>query len=172
MKTSRAVIRTAVKSDAKEVIDYLNTISGESDFLTFGIGEVKESIEQEEEFIENTSKKDNALFILAEVDGKIVGGLNFSGGFRPRTAHIGEFGVSVLRDYWGNGIGEQLIEYLIDWCQKNGLIRKINLRVRNDNTRGIKLYKKFGFREEGLITKDYLINGTFYDSILMGLSID
>jgi len=172
VNNEKVIIRKANKSDAKSLIEYLNIIGGESDFLTFGIGQIGISVEQEEEFITNTINKKNALFIVARVDGKIVGNLNFSGGLRQRNAHVGEFGVSVLKEYWGNGIGEELIKYLIDWSKNSGIIRKINLRVRTDNTRGIYLYKKLGFLEEGIIKRDFLINGEFYDSLIMGLLID
>ena len=168
----RLIIRKANKSDAKALIDYLSIIGGESDFLTFGLGEFGRSVEQEEEFIENILMKNNALFIIAEVNGKVVGNLNFSGGPRQRTAHIGEFGVSVLKEYWGNGIGEELIKYLIDWSKNSAIIRKINLKVRTDNARGIQLYKKLGFLEEGILKRDFLINSKFYDSVLMGLLIN
>lgn len=166
------IIRKGIKSDAKSLIEYLNLIGGESDFLTFGAGEYQKTIEQIEEFIESTSKKDNALFIVAEVNGKVIGNLNFSAGLSPRTTHVGEFGVSVLKKYWGNGIGEELIKYLIEWSKKSGIIRKINLRVRTDNKRGTNLYKKLGFSQEGILTRDFFINGKFYNSISMGLMID
>lgn len=168
----RLIIRKASKSDAKALIDYLSIIGGESDFLTFGLGEFGRTVEQEEEFIENILTKSNALFIIAEANGKVVGNLNFSGGPRQRTAHIGEFGVSVLKEYWGNGIGEELIKYLIDWSKNSAIIRKINLKVRTDNARGIQLYKKLGFLEEGILKRDFLINSKFYDSVLMGLLIN
>jgi RimJ/RimL family protein N-acetyltransferase len=172
IKDKKVIIRRANKLDSKALIDYLNIIGGESDFLTFGKGEFGGSVYEEEIFIENTLKKENALFIVAEIQGKIVGNLNFSGGMRERTAHVGEFGVSVLKEYWENGIGEELIKYLINWSKDSGIIRKINLRVRTDNTPGIKLYKKLGFLEEGIVKRDFLINGKFYDSLLMGLLID
>ncbi len=168
----KIIIRKINKSDAKELVDYLNIIGGESDYLTFGEGEFGKTIEQEEAYIENVLKEKNALALIAVVDGKIVGNLNFTGGPRKRTAHIGEFGVSVLKAYWGIGIGEALISYLIDWSRDSSIIRKINLRVRTDNTRGIKLYKKLGFLEEGIIKRDLLINDVFYDSLEMGLLID
>lgn len=171
-KTLNVTIRRAVKSDAKALIDYLNIIGGESDFLTFGKGQFGGSIEQEEDFIKNVLTKENALFIIAEVDGKLIGNLNFSGSLRQRNAHVGEFGVSVLKEYWGNGIGEKLINYLIDWTKTSGIIRKINLRVRSDNLRGIRLYKKLGFVEEGIVKRDFLVNDKFYDSLIMGLLID
>jgi RimJ/RimL family protein N-acetyltransferase len=166
------IFRKANKSDAKELIEYFNVIGGESDFLTFGIGQFGRSVEQEEEFIENVLIKENALFIIAEVNGKVVGNLNFSGGLRKRTAHVGEFGVSVLKEYGGKGIGEELIKYLINWSKNSGIIRKINLKVRIDNTRGINLYRKLGFLEEGIVKRDFLINDQFYDCLLMGLLID
>lgn len=172
VKDEKVIISKANKSDAKSLIEYLNVIGGESDFLTFGAGQFGRSVEQEEDFIENALKKGNALFIIAEINGKVVGNLNFSGGPRKRTAHVGEFGVSILKEYWGNGIGEELIKYLISWSESSGIIRKINLRVRTDNTRGINLYKKLGFLEEGIVKRDFLINGEFYDSLLMGLLID
>lgn len=165
-------IRKAEISDAAALIEYLNIIGGESDFLTFGPGEFGRSVEAEAEFIENALKKKNALFLVAEAGGRIAGNLNFSGGPRERNAHTGEFGVSVLKEYWGKGIGEELVRHLISWSQSSGVIRKINLRVRTDNTRGISLYKKLGFAEEGIVRRDFLIGGDFYDSMLMGLLID
>ncbi len=168
----KITIRESLKSDARAVIEYLHIIGGESDFLTFGAGEFEMSVEEEKVYIENTNKRQNAISVVAEINGRIVGNLNFSGGPRQRTAHVGEFGVSVLMEYWGNGIGEEMIKYLISWSKNSGIIRKINLRTRADNTRGINLYKKLGFTEEGLLARDFYINGEFYDSLAMGMLID
>jgi len=166
------IIRNAVESDAEDLIDYMDAISEESNFLTFGPGEFGANVQQEKSFIANLSTKKNTLFIVAEMDGKIIGNLSFSGGPRPRIAHVGEFGISVLKEYWGYGVGEELLQYLINWSKNSGIIRKINLKVRTDNTRGIHLYSKMGFLEEGLLKRDLMINGDFFDSLLMGLSID
>lgn len=167
-----ASIRNASKSDAKEMLIYIDRISKESDNLTFGEGEFGITLDQEENFIESISMKNNALFIVAEMEGKIIGNLSFAGGVRPRTAHTGEFGVSVLKEYWGLGVGTELITYLIQWCKQTGIVRKVNLKVRSDNYSAIHVYKKLGFNEEGVITRDLLIGSEFYDSILMGLNIE
>jgi len=98
--------------------------------------------------------------------------LNYSGGRRSRIEHTGEFGVTVKKDYWGLGIGRLIIESMIDWAKGTGIIRKINLRVRSDNERGIKLYASLGFKQEGLITRDMCVDGEFYDSVAMGLELD
>lgn len=140
-------IRKTKSSDAKQLLKYIDSISGESDFLTFGPGEFIMSVEQEENFLDYASNQNNALNIVAEIDGNIIGSLQFSAGTRPRTAHAGEFSVSVLKKYWGNGIGTELVKYLIEWCKQTKIIRKINIIVRNDNFSAIHIYKKLGFSD-------------------------
>lgn len=70
------------------------------------------------------------------------------------------------------GLGIEIMDYLIDWAKSNGLTKKINLLVREDNIRGIKLYEKFEFEKEGLLKKDICVNGIYYNTIAMGLYID
>ncbi|MBZ9687394.1 GNAT family N-acetyltransferase [Clostridium estertheticum] len=166
------VIREAKVSDANKILEYVNTISSESDFLTFGQGEFIKSVEQEEKHLDNTLRQNNAIYIIAEIDKKVVGSLNFSAGSRPRIVHTGEFGVSVLKEYWGNRIGTELIKYLIEWSKQSGVIRKINLIVRDDNFSAIHVYKKLGFTQEGIISRNLQINDRFYDALYMGYKID
>ncbi len=143
VRGKEAVIRRAVKSDAQALLDYLDMIGGESDFLTFGAEGLGITLEEEENFIESNMKRDNGLFIVVELGGRIVGNLSFAGGMKPRTRHTGEFGVSVLKEFWGQGIGKELITYLIDWAKDTGIVTKINLKVRTDNIRGIGLWGQF-----------------------------
>ena len=166
------IIREAKKEDSLEYINYLNQIAVETDFLTFGVGELVTSQIEQESMIENCAKLDNQLMILALVDGKLVGGLNFRSNERPRIRHTGEFGISVLKDLWGLGIGTHLISYMIEWAKVSKIIRKINLGVRSDNRRAIKLYTGLGFVEAGVISREFLIGNQFYDAMYMGMEID
>ena len=166
------IIRRAIRGDAPNLIDYMGKIGGESDFLTFGEGELDITVKKEEAIIESFIGVDNKLFIVAEMDNKIVGNLTYVGGHRSRTKHTGEFGVSLLKDYWGLGIGKELMEYMIDWAIKGKVVKKINLRVREDNERAIRLYTKLGFKKEGVISKEFYVNGKYYSSIFMGLEIE
>jgi RimJ/RimL family protein N-acetyltransferase len=109
--------------------------------------------------------------LLAFVEEKLVGTLSFQGGARPRTRHTGEFGTSVLREYWGAGIASALIDSLLEWSKQGGIIRKINLRVRSDNLRAINLYRRKGFSIEGTLTKQMLVGGRYYDNLWMGLEL-
>lgn len=165
------IIRKATKEDANSLISYIQSIAGESDFLTFGEGEFNLTIEQEEGFIEECLKSENMLCIIATMNDKIVGNLSFRVGQKPRIKHTGELGVSVLKDYWGLGIGKYLMLYLIKWAKESNIVTKINLRVREDNEKAIKLYKNLGFKEEGNISRDIKVNGIYYNCIMMGIEI-
>ena len=166
------VIRKAVREDASNIIDYTKTVFGETTYLTRTPEEFLITVEEEEKFIEETNKKNNCIFLVAEVDNEIVGTLTFSASSSHRTRHIGEFGMSVKKAYWGLGIGSNLLAYLIDWARETGVIRKINLKVREDNVRARTLYEKFGFKTEGIITRYFYIEGKFYNVIEMGLEVN
>ena len=64
-----------------------------------------------------------------------------------------------------------MIEIMIDWAGQSGMT-KINLKVRPDNERAIRLYESFGFVREGVISREYRIENRYHDNICMGLEID
>jgi len=150
----------------------LEKIPYDSEFLTFGPGELTRSVDEEEKMIIESSKAQNKVTLVVEVENMIVGCLNFRGGTRPRNEHAGEFGVSVLKKYWGQGIGSAMIEEMIEWAKVSTVIRKINLLVRSDNSRAVHIYEKLGFMREGVISRGVFISGQFYDYIHMGYLIN
>jgi RimJ/RimL family protein N-acetyltransferase len=164
-------IRKATAEDAVKMAQYKTTIAAESDFLTFGENEIEITAQKERQSIESINSRPNSMIAVALLDEEIVGSIVLRGGERIRVKHVGEIGVSVRKPYWGLGIGKFLLEYLIEWAEGTGIIRKINLKVRTDNENAIKLYEKYGFKKEGTITRDFLINEKFYDSFSMGLLI-
>lgn len=166
------ILREAVKEDAGSMIEYLGRIAGESDFLTFGPGELVPTLEQETAVIEGMRNVANKVMIVAVVGNRIIGSMSFAGGTRSRVQHTGELGISLAKDYWGMGIGTSMMSYLIEWAKASKVVRKLNLQVRSDNARAITLYKKLGFFEEGTNTRGFYINGKFFDFIQMGLHID
>ena len=99
-------------------------------------------------------------------NSKIVGQLSFRVAFpeHPWVKHIGEFGMTVLKDYWGQGIGSTLLQKMEDFAKSVGVVR-IEARVRSLNERGLGLYKKRGYQIEGERKKAALINGNFEDEL-------
>lgn len=166
------MLRPAEPDDAEQLLVYVNQIAGESENITFGPGEFTMSVEEERAFLLINAQSPNSLYLIAEIAGEIAGTLTFSAGKRPRIQHAGEFGTSVLRKYWNSGIGSCMLAYLINWAKQNGTIRKINLRVRVDNLPAIHLYEKYGFVQEGRLSREFYLHGQFVDVFMMGLQLD
>lgn len=165
------MIRRAEVSDAEAMLVYLDQISRESDFLTFGPGELSTTLEEERHYLEHLQMRNNAIMLMAFMDGELVGNIHFNGGGRPRIQHSGEFGISVLEKAGGMGIGAELLKALLVWAKATGIIRKINLQVRTDNDHAISLYEKHGFISEGTLTKALCVGGVYYNNYMMGLEI-
>ncbi len=171
-KDGRALlIREAAVADAAVILEHVEQISGESDFLTVGPGEFELTVEQEEEFLRDSQRSDNKLYIIALVDDVLVGALSFSAGNRSRVRHSGELAMSVRKSHWGIGLGSRLLDALIGWAKDGHIVKKINLRVRTDNQRAIQLYEGKGFVTQGLITKAIYVDDQYYDVYWMGLEL-
>jgi RimJ/RimL family protein N-acetyltransferase len=168
----RVRIRRAEPDDASAILAYLGRVGGESINLTFGTEGPGLSEEEEREYLTRVAAADNSLAIVALAGDEIVGGLTFDGGRRARLRHAGEFGISVLQSYAGQGLGKALVEYMLAWAERSGVVRKINLKVRVDNLPAIRLYERMGWVPEGRTTRDTLIDGEFNDCLLMGREVD
>jgi len=162
-------IRKARKEDAAELIQYLNIVGGESDNLLFGANEFHMTIEQEEKYIEGLSNSSTSVLLVGTIEGKFVCVGNISAPMKGRIAHQCNLAMSVLKKFWGLGVGTHLISALIDFAKRAEKLEIIHLQVKSDNERAIALYKKMGFREIGMYPKYTKINDQYFDDILMNL---
>ena len=81
--------------------------------------------------------------LIALNDAKVVGFVSY-GDFRDSATIAGEiFALYVLKDYYGKGVGRQLIQAALDGYQE------ILLWVLEDNKRAIAFYEKMGFVFDG-----------------------
>ena len=81
--------------------------------------------------------------------------------------HRAVMGISVLKDYWGCGLGSFLMQLAVDQAKANGF-EQLELDVYSDNARAIHLYDKFGFERCGTTPHAFkLKDGTYRDEIMM-----
>ena len=165
------ILRKANGNDAEKMIEYLNTVGGESDNLLFGKNEFHFSIEQEKEYLNNLNNDKDALMIIGIINNEIVSVGQITKLGRKRIAHNSEVAISVKKDYWSIGIGSEVMSELIEFARNND-IRNIELGVKASNSKAIKLYKKFGFEKVGCHKNYFNVNGVFDDEILMDLSLN
>ncbi|GGA30334.1 GNAT family N-acetyltransferase [Psychrobacillus lasiicapitis] len=162
------IIRPAMKKDAKELSEIRVQIDGETENLDREKGEAYIDTLSFEGLINADTEERNNLFLVAVMNDKIVGFSRCEGNLLKRFAHKVEFGVCVLKDYWGYGIGTNLLKESIGWADSNK-ITKITLQVIETNVKAVNLYKKFGFKIEGILEQDKILSdGKYYNTIVMG----
>ncbi|MEZ4319983.1 MAG: GNAT family N-acetyltransferase [Myxococcota bacterium] len=165
------VLRTAVPDDAEALLEHADAIARETVYTSYGPGEMGMTLDEERAFIERYARESGELFLVAEVDGEIVGSLTFAAGRRSRTCHGGEFGMAVRRAWWRRGIGAILLDALLAWGRAHPVVTRITLRVRCDNTPAMLLYATRGFEAEGRLVGDFVLEGVEYDHFAMAIRV-
>ena len=165
-------IEKARSSDAASILEYLKQVGSETDNLTFGAEGLPLSVEDEEKFIASYENSDRNVMYLAKSGGRIVGDVSFTSSPRERLRHRGELAISVIKEAWGKGIGNALMLKIIDFAKDTAGVDIIQLEVRSDNERAIKLYEKHGFKKIGMFHGFLKINGELVDFDLMNLYFD
>ena len=108
---------------------------------------------------------DNGLIIVAEVEGRVVGhGRTFT--TAGTCAHVADLGMALIAEFRDQGIGSQMVAYMLDWARQTGL-RKVTLGVFASNERAIHVYQKFGFTVEGVLAQQHRIVEQYVDEIML-----
>lgn len=159
-------IRNGTASDGSALLENFNITHAETDYLLSYPDENQSDSEQESRFLERKEESPNEIELIALVDGKIVAnaGIDAIGKYQ-KVAHRADFGISVLKEYWGLGIGHALLEVCIQ-CAKDAGYTQLELEVVADNARAISLYKKAGFVAYGRNPKGFRSRTAGYQEVI------
>ncbi|MBP1772140.1 MAG: putative acetyltransferase [Holophagaceae bacterium] len=113
----------------------------------------------------------DAAQVVALDEGRVVGWCDIFPRWAPAVRHCGILGMGVLPAYRGRGIGRQLLAACIAKAFSQGITR-IELEVRADNQRAIRLYERMGFVQEGRLRQAFRLDGASFDALLMSLLLD
>jgi GNAT superfamily N-acetyltransferase len=102
--------------------------------------------ERTERLRKNLSELAGAFsYYYAAVDGKMIGRLIIGESRDDDKPDAGEIGaIYLLREYWGMGLGRQLMQFAIDTLQDMGY-HEIILWALEENARALRFYEKAGF---------------------------
>ena len=167
------LIREAEPKDAAELVTFLNCVSLETDFTSLDGDGILSTSEEMEIFLDKQASSDNQITLLAFLNDKIAGIVNITADQRKRVRHIGDLFIVIGKRYWNNGLGNLLLEEVIEWAQASGILRRLQLTVQTRNQAAVHLYQKHGFIIEGSQERGaYIEEGKFIDVYLMGKLID
>ncbi|BBF44623.1 acetyltransferase [Lachnospiraceae bacterium KM106-2] len=163
------ILRSPEERDAQNMISYMRLTSGETHFMVRYPEEVRLSVEKEKELISNTFQSETDIMIAAFINGELVGNAGLQC-YRNhiKLRHRAVFGISIVEKYWNLGLGNIMIDEIIEKAREIGY-SQIELGVFSDNIKAQRLYLKHNFEEWGRIKNAYrLKDGSFRDEIMMG----
>jgi RimJ/RimL family protein N-acetyltransferase len=146
-KGKKITIRNLDGSEALKTLQTMTEISETSPFILSTTADFRKMTEeQERKFILSHNESPRKLFLVAEVENRIAGILNFSAFGDSKRFHRGSLGVSLHNDFRGEGIAKKMMEVLIEFTRTLSGFRYLELEVFDLNQDAIKLYENLGFK--------------------------
>lgn len=158
-------IRERIADDAEKFCEFLYKLDNEAEYMLYEKDERNVSTEIIKRNIENIISSGDACYIALD-ENNIIGFIIAVREKFTRTKHVATIVVGILEGYCGKGIGYELFQYIFKWAETKG-VKRLELTVITENIRAVNLYKKSGFKIEGLREMSTLIKGKFYDEYYM-----
>lgn len=168
-KTGKDIlVRYPEIGDVGEMLEFINEISKEKTFISYQ-GE-EETLESETKYLKlklKAIKNKKSVQLLTFRNNKLVGESEIH--MMDKTEkHIGIFGITVKKDFRGEGLGKLLMGLVMrEAKEKIPGIKIVTLGVYSTNGVARGLYKKMGFTEYGLLPNGITRNEKFEDAVLM-----
>ena len=125
------------------------------------------TLEEEKEYINVHHKsEDSAWFTITDLEGNIIGE---TGLLRMFPAwHCTDLTI-IIPDPANQhkGYGKEVISIMLDMAFNQYDMNRVAIGVVGLNTTALELYKKIGFRQEGIQEQGYYYNGEYSDFVMM-----
>lgn len=166
----QVILHSPGPDNAQAMLDYLRQVNGETHFLTRYPEEVTMTLEEEEEFLRQQLGHPLNTQLAAFDGDRVVAMCGIvQRDNKVKVRHRSTLGITILQEFWGCGLGTQMMERCIDAARQAGF-EQVELGVYSDNARARHLYEKLGFQQTGSLPRAFkLKDGTYRDEILMTL---
>lgn len=166
-------LRHGVPADAAACLRFVHGVLPESEHFSLSCDEFTFTVEQEADWLRANLENPGSIVIVADLDGEIIGLLDYRPGKFRKCAHQGSFGISLRKAFHNQGVGSAMLRLLIDWARAHPLIEMLSLDVYSTNTRAIALYQRLGFVECGRKPRCHKLGEHRYaDDVTMYLPTD
>jgi putative acetyltransferase len=164
------LIREAEPGDARQLVELALAVGREPGAYLLTT-ESWRGVVEERRFIKSLRRNPDALLLVVEDGGAIVGRLSVARDPHPASRHVADLGLMVAAEYRRRGIGRALLDRTVDWSRAAG-VRKLELHVFPWNDAAIALYESYGFEREGVRRGHYVRDGEEVDAILMAYRVE
>lgn len=161
-----AILRSGSAADGAAALECFLQARRETDYLLSYPDESTLTAEDESRYLQEKTVSPNEIELLALVDGRIAGMAGIEAvGKQEKVRHRAEFGINILQDYWGLGLGGIMTEACIR-CAREAGYSQLELTVVGENQRAIALYQKHGFVEWGRNPKGFRSRFSGYQEVV------
>ena len=161
-------IRYPKLSDAAEMLRYINTLSKEETFILFQGEQL--TISEETKFVRTLVKKikeSKIVTLLVFHNDMLIGNSGITMKEKAEK-HVGDFGISIAKEFRGQGIGKLLMKFVLEQGEQHlDNFEICTLGCFSDNTCAMEMYKKFGFQPFGSLPKGIRHKGIYVDHIFL-----
>ena len=162
-----SVIRSLVPDDASAAIRYLKQVFDETDNLARYPEEFSLTPEEEAQVLRDAAHSPRSVMLGAFVGNQLASLIFLFPFERQKMAHRGQLGLSVRKEFWGRGLGRNMMSAVLECARRSGL-EQVELEVVADNLPALDLYRKAGFSVYGMRPRGFrLRDGSYRDELLM-----
>ncbi|WP_126993507.1 GNAT family N-acetyltransferase [Thermosipho globiformans] len=165
MFNTELIIEEISKSDIFNLYEYRKNILSETPFLVTTLDDLMD-FNSFKNYIHFYIENDLRNIFVAKKDNSIVGEITILIHDKKRMRHVAEFGISVLKEYRGKGIGKKLIQTAEKWAFDKK-VKRIQIEVMENNRVALNLYHSLGYKIEGRKKMAVRFDDSFIDLIIM-----
>lgn len=162
----RLILKPLSAKDIDFVMAWVNDPEVIKNFQNF---DKKISRAEESSFIKKliSSKNDRTFSIFKKDNKEYVGQISINQ--ISWQNKLGRLSIFISRQHWGQGYGQEAIPLILKIAFNKLKLNKIWLIVYAENKKGLHLYRKIGFKKEGLLEEEYFWKGKYHDMARMSL---
>lgn len=164
LKGEKVILRPVKLNDAQRFVKWLSDPEVNK-FTT----RRKITLKEEKKWIRDfPARKEDKIFAIDTKDGIHIGSIGLHHiDSRDKNAR---FGILIGdKKYWNQGYGRNATKVILNYAFNKLKLHRIDLGVYSYNSRAIKVYKKLGFKLEGIKREAVFHKGKFYNDLCMGI---
>ena len=158
-------LRAWCEPDLPALLRWRNDVALQAQLLARARGSNEAQVR---EWLRERSAGSHLFFVIADRHtDAALGYLQFTG--LDPVDRRADFGICLGPESQGHGAGSEALRLACAYLRETWNLRKLSLRVRSDNERAVRCYRRLGFEPCGLLRDHVCIEGSWRDVVLMDL---
>ena len=176
-RRKQVTLRVMQWEDLDRLLSFINSLvkekRGDSRSGLYTGFDEKVTREEEAEWLAQTlveMERREVINAIAEISGKVIANGEVTRGEYKDTHRHGHMGLTMIREYRGQGIGQRIIETLVRDSRRAGLTTlEVEFLAENEPAR--RAYEKAGFKQAGIIPRKVFRGGKYFNGLIMSREV-